>query len=88
MDDYTENFGFGIDWMEVIRRLLKYIVLGLVVAFSATYLLHGRLEYESLLVLSLTVASTYALLDAFSPSIGGFARVGTGLGLGAAMVGF
>lgn len=83
-----EGFGFGyIDWFEVIRRIFRYVILGLVVAFAATYLMQGKMSNENLLVLALTVASVYALLDLVSPSMGGAARLGSGVGLGIGLVG-
>ena len=43
---------------------------------------------ENILVISLTAAATFAILDMFTPSIGGSARMGAGFGVGANLVGF
>jgi hypothetical protein len=39
-------------------------------------------------MIAITAAATFALLDMFSPSIGGAARMGSGFGVGANLVGF
>jgi len=70
-----------LDWMEVLRRLVKYLILGLTLALSARFLLKAS-KVEDILALAITGAAMYALLDTFAPSVGASARLGAGLGLG------
>lgn len=84
MDSQTYNF----DAREVLIRLLKYLVEGLVVA-AAAFLLPGKKMLASeVLMIGLVAAATFSLLDLFAPSIGASARTGAGLGIGANLVGF
>ena len=79
------------DFNEVIRRLIKYFIEGFAVAVVALCLPRSgksKLELEEILVLDITAAATFAILDMFTPSIGNSARAGTGFGLGANLAGF
>ncbi len=78
--------GFGIDWQEVIRRALKYLFEGLAVGLASMYLIKNN-SLESAVMVGITSSAIYALTDAYSPSIGASARLGTGLQLGSAVVG-
>lgn len=80
----------GLDLQEVVKRMLKYLVEGLVVALAAHFLPKGkhRLQLEDTLVLGVTAAATFAILDMYTPSISGAARSGAGFGIGANLAGF
>lgn len=79
----------NLDLMEIVRRALKYIVEGVAVAIAACCLpKKGSLKMEEVLMLALTAAATFAILDMYVPSIGNSARSGAGLGIGANLVGF
>jgi hypothetical protein len=80
----------GLDLAEVLRRVAKYFVEGGAVALAAYYLPKGRskLSGEEILVIAFTAATTFAILDMYSPSISGAARAGAGFGIGANLVGF
>ena len=79
----------GLDLAEVARRALKYIVEGGAVALAAYYIPRGRnIKLEEILMIALTAAATFAILDMYVPSIGSSARSGAGLGIGANLVGF
>jgi len=77
---------FDIDWMEVIRRALKYLFEGLAVGIASAYLIKGA-KLEQVLMVALTAAAVYAILDLYAPTIGSSARLGTGLQVGAALTG-
>ena len=78
----------AFDATELITRILKYAVEGVVVAVAAYFIPGKVLDAESILLIALTAAAIFALLDLFAPSIGQSARTGTGVGIGANLVGF
>ena len=43
---------------------------------------------EEIILLALTAAATFAILDTYIPSMGVSARTGAGFGIGAGLVGF
>lgn len=78
-----------LDIAEVVRRLIKYLIEGLAVAVVAYLIPRGRrLRLEEILVISVTAAATFAILDMFTPSIGSAARMGAGFGIGGNIAGF
>ena len=80
------------NWNEVVSRLGKYSVEGFMVALAAFYIpRRGKagkslLMIEEAVLIGLTAAATFALLDTFSPSIGNTVRQGAGFGIGAGIV--
>lgn len=78
----------AIDGQEVLKRLLKYVLEGVTVAIAAFFIPAKKLEADEVMMLALTAAATFALLDMFAPSIGVTARNGAGLGIGASLVGW
>lgn len=54
---------------EVARRLMKYILLVLIVAFACFKLIKTKLSNNEILLISLLAGSIYCLLDIVSPSI-------------------
>ena len=73
---------------EMIKRIIKYIVEGLMVAIAAYVIPKKSMNLEEVACLSLTAAATFAILDTYIPSMGVSARSGAGFGLGANLVGF
>lgn len=76
-----------IDYNELIVRALKYLFMGIAIAWSA-FLIEGKLDTEKIVVLALTATAVFAILDTLAPALGDSARSGAGLGLGAKLVGF
>jgi len=72
---------------ELCKRVVKFLVLGCVVAVSAL-LIQRKLKAEEVIMLSLVSAATFALLDMYAPTISPHAQQGAGLGIGLSMVGF
>lgn len=72
---------------ELCKRVVKFLVLGCVVAISAL-LIQRKLKAEEVIMLSLVSAATFALLDMYAPTIAPHAQQGAGLGIGLSMVGF
>jgi ABC-type Co2+ transport system permease subunit len=76
------------DFGELIKRAIKYLVEGLVVAVVALLVPRKALNAEEVIVIALTAAATFAILDVFIPSMGSSMRQGAGLGLGFNLVKF
>lgn len=75
------------DGREMVTRVVKYLMEGLVVAIVAA-LLPTRLRQEEIVLLALTAAAIFAVLDLVAPSIGGSARAGAGLAMGFKLLAF
>lgn len=73
---------------ELIKRIIKYLVEGLMVAICAYAIPKRSLNMEEIALLALTAAATFAILDTYIPSMGVSARQGTGLGVGLHIAGF
>jgi len=78
------NFDFG----ELVKRVIKYLIEGLIVAIAAYAIPKKSLNFEEIFIIALTAASTFALLDCFIPAMGSSVRGGAGFGIGANLVGF
>ena len=82
------NYNASFSVMEFVKRLLKYLVEGLVVAIAASTIPKKKLDVQEVGVIALSAAATFALLDLFAPTISYAARQGAGFGVGANLVGF
>jgi hypothetical protein len=78
--------GYGI--AEIINRVIKYLIEGLVIAAAAIFIPKRALPLDEVATLAVVAAVVFAILDAVSPSVGVTARQGAGFGLGANLVGF
>jgi ABC-type Co2+ transport system permease subunit len=76
------------DVAEIARRIFKYLIEGLMVAIAAFAIPKKSLNMEEIVLLALTAAATFAILDTYIPSMGVSARTGAGFGIGANLVGF
>ena len=72
----------------LVKNILKYLLEGLAVAVAAKYIPSREISMNEVLMIALTAALTFFVLDLFSPSIATGARFGTGFGIGANQVGF
>jgi ABC-type Co2+ transport system permease subunit len=73
---------------ELVKRMIKYLVEGLMVAIAAYAIPKKSLNIEEIVLLALTAAATFSILDTYIPSMGVSARQGTGLGIGLNLSGF
>lgn len=78
----------GFDFAELVKRAIKYLVEGLVVAIVAVLIPKKALNVEEIIIIALTAAATFSILDVFIPSMGSSVRQGAGLGLGFNLVKF
>jgi len=57
-----------ISTKEFCRRLIKYVLLAVIVAFAALVLPRQRPDNEIVLAIGLVAAATFAILDMFEPT--------------------
>jgi len=76
------------DVVELIKRVIKYLIEGLMVAIAAFAIPKRTLNIEEIALIALTAAATFAILDTYIPAMGVSARSGAGFGIGANLVGF
>jgi ABC-type Co2+ transport system permease subunit len=73
---------------ELVKRIIKYLVEGLMVAIAAYAIPKRSLNIEEICLIALTAAATFSILDTYIPSMGVTARSGAGFGIGANLVHF
>jgi len=73
---------------ELVKRIIKYLVEGLMVAIAAYAIPKRSLNMEEIILIALTAAATFSILDTYVPSMGVTARSGAGFGIGANLVKF
>ena len=73
---------------EIVNRILKYLIEGLVIAAAAIFIPKKSLPLDEVATLAVLAAVVFAILDAVSPSVGVTTRQGACLGLGFRLVGF
>jgi ABC-type Co2+ transport system permease subunit len=77
-----------INVAELVKRIIKYLVEGLMVAIAAYAIPKRSLNVEEIVLIALTAAATFSILDTYIPSMGVTARSGAGFGIGANLVKF
>tara|TARA_B110000495_G_C23011223_1_gene598134 strand:+ start:62 stop:328 length:267 start_codon:yes stop_codon:yes gene_type:complete len=77
-----------IDLGELIRRAVKYLVEGVMVALAAYAIPKKSLNIDEVALIALTAAATFSILDTYVPAMAVSARSGAGFGIGANLVGF
>ena len=86
MSESEMKLGFNLQ--EILKRAVKYLIEGGAVAVAAFYIPKNRMKIEEVVMIAITAAATFALLDMYAPSVGSAARQGTGFGIGANLAGF
>ena len=76
------------DIPELITRVIKYLVEGLMVAIAAYAIPKRSITLDEICLIALTAAATFSILDTYLPSMGVTARSGAGFGIGANLVKF
>lgn len=78
-----------IDLAEFMKRAIKYMVEGIMVAIACYAIPKGKgLTIDEVALIALSAAATFSILDTYIPSMGVTARTGAGFGIGANLVGF
>mgnify|MGYP003350446573 CR=1 FL=1 len=77
-----------LNFRELITRAVKYLVEGIMVAIAAYAIPKRSLNFDEVLLIALTAAATFTIMDAYLPSMAVAARTGAGFGIGGNLVGF
>jgi|TARA_B110000285_G_C14753608_1_gene436322 hypothetical protein len=77
-----------VDLGELVKRAIKYLVEGVMVALAAYAIPKKALNLDEVALIALTAAATFSILDTYVPSMAVSARSGAGFGIGANLVGF
>ena len=80
--------GYAFDAQEMVTRVIKYLMEGLVVGLVAYLLPSKGVDAKEAVMIAIVAAAMFAVLDLMAPSIGASARNGAGMGLGFGLVGF
>ena len=70
------------------QLLFKYVLEGLAVAVAAFFIPQRKVDVTEIVMIGLTAAAVFAVLDQFSPTVGASARQGAGFGIGLNQVGW
>ena len=66
----------NLDYSEVIKRIIKYSLEGLAVAVAARYIPKENIEVQEIIMIAITSACVFAILDMYAPSVSGQVRRG------------
>lgn len=77
-----------VNFQEVLKRIVKYLVEGLMVAIACYAIPKASLNVDEIGYIALIAAATFSVLDTYIPSMGENARMGAGFGIGANLVRF
>ena len=78
----------GIDFAELFKRAVKYLVEGIMVAIASSAIPKKPIQLDEIALIALTAAATFSILDTYVPSMAVSARTGAGFGIGGNLVGF
>jgi len=70
------------DFNELVKRAIKYLIEGLAVAVVALLIPKKSLNVEEIVIIALTAAAVFSILDVFIPAAGQSSRQGVGLASG------
>ncbi len=79
-----------VDAKTLCRRLLRYLLLGLTIAFAQLVIPKRSVDISEVVAMAIIAAATFAVIDLFSgeESMGKDARTGAALVMGARVAGF
>jgi ABC-type Co2+ transport system permease subunit len=77
----------GIDLGEFVKKIIKYLLEGLIVAIAVYAIPKKTMNLEEITIIGLTAAATFAVLDIFLPSVGVSAKQGLGFAIGTGLSG-
>jgi len=82
------NLHQSFNLQEILKRAIKYLIEGTAVAVAAFFIPKNQPKLDEVLMIAITAAATFALLDLYAPSVSAYARQGAGFGVGANLVNF
>ncbi len=74
-----------IDFAEILSRVLKYFFEGIAVGLACYFT--AKLSMDEIIIIAITAAVTFAILDMYTPQISNAARLGAGFGIGSQFTG-
>lgn len=90
--DASQRIDMGLpsafNFQEIIARAIKYVIEGLAVAVAAYLIPRKKMNLQEIIMIALSGAAVFAVLDLYAPSVGIASRQGAGFGIGSSMVGF
>ena len=75
------------DFNELVKRAIKCLIEGLAVAVVALLIPKKSLNVEEIVIIALTAAAVFSILDVFIPAAGSASRQGLGFGAGVNLLG-
>jgi hypothetical protein len=63
------NLNFCIQKKEIIKRLLKYIIIGLAVAFATDKIPKNKIDDQDIIMIAITASCVFAIIDMYAPTI-------------------
>ena len=63
------NLGNALDLGELVKRAVKYLVEGFMVAIAAYAIPKRSLNFDEVALISLTAAATFSILDTYVPTM-------------------
>ena len=75
------------DFNELVKRAIKYLIEGLAVGICAMLIPKKQLNVEEIVIIALTAAATFSILDVFIPAAGQSSRSGLGAAAGINLLG-
>lgn len=75
------------DFNELVKRAIKYLIEGLAVAVVALLIPKKPLNVEEIVIIALTAAAVFSILDVFIPAAGVTSRQGLGAAAGINLMG-
>ena len=73
-----------LDFSEILSRILKYLMEGLAVGLACYF---TKLKMDEIIIIAVTAAATFAILDMYTPQVSSAARLGAGFGIGSQFTG-
>ena len=77
----------GLNMQDILARAIKYMVEGGAVAVAAYFIPRKKMNLQEIIMIALTAAAVFDILDLYAPSVAAGARQGAGFGIGASQVG-
>jgi ABC-type Co2+ transport system permease subunit len=75
------------DFNELVKRAIKYLIEGLAVAVVALLIPKKPLNVEEIVIIALTAAAVFSILDVFIPAAGVTSRQSVGAAAGINLMG-
>jgi hypothetical protein len=76
-----------IDFSEILGRALKYFMEGIAVGAACYFTPKSKLSTDEIIIIAITAAVVFAILDMYTPQVSNAARLGTGFGIGSQFAG-